>query len=226
MTAAAVAGLMATPHCAAMCGTPCSAVCAQAQGRSAAAWWSFALARLASYAVAGALAAAVVSALAEWSALSRVLAPAWTALQWAAVALALWWLATGRQPAFLMRLGRNASVETASRSGEAVVRWKARSAWRPAAAGSLWALWPCGVLQSSLMLAALAPTVASGAAVMALFAVASMPGLWWVHRAWQAAGAQSPSASQWPLRLAGVVVLATLLAGWAGHTAPKALCWY
>jgi sulfite exporter TauE/SafE len=87
---------------------------------------------------------------------------------------------------------------------------------RAAAAGGLWFAWPCGLLQSALIVAALANGAPGGAAAMAGFAVASAPGLWlgpWALRRWglgggaaayearvaRAAGALLVAASAWAL---------------------------
>ena len=48
---------------------------------------------------------------------------------------------------------------------------------RALVAGSLWAAWPCGLLQSALLVAALGSSPATGAMAMAAFALASAPGL-------------------------------------------------
>jgi hypothetical protein len=84
-----------------------------------------------------------------------------------------------------------------------------------AAVGGLWVAVPCGLLQSALLVAALASTPASGAAVMAAFALASSLGLLLAAAAWQRTVA-TPGALRWAVRLAGVMLAAS--SGWAlGH---------
>jgi sulfite exporter TauE/SafE len=165
-------GLAGAPHCTAMCGAACAGLvrgCGPGQARSA--MWSLLAARLASYAVGGALVAASVSWLNAWSAQVAVLRPLWGMLQFAALLLGLWLLWRGRQPAWLQNLGRTA-VQPAGR----VVWFKGPA--RAAAAGSLWVALPCGLLQSALVVAALGSGPLEGATTMAVFALGSGVGLW------------------------------------------------
>jgi sulfite exporter TauE/SafE len=154
-------GAAAAPHCALMCAVPCAAV-TRGGGRDAI---LFQAGRLAGYAAGGALAAASIAGLAAWTRALPWLAPLWTLLQLAFLALGLWWLATGRMPARLLRDGPSPA---AARAG---------SPWRATGAGLAWVAWPCGVLQAALLLAALGGSAAGGAAVMAAFALASGPAL-------------------------------------------------
>jgi sulfite exporter TauE/SafE len=77
-----------------------------------------------------------------------------------------------------------------------------------ASAGSLWVIWPCGLLQSALVVSGLANTPLAGACVMAAFALASSLGLLWLPQLWHWwAQRQGTSASRaWLER--GVVRLA------------------
>ena len=70
-------GLAGTPHCAAMCGAPCAALTGR---RSPGSIVAFQLARVASYAIGGAVAAASMGALASLSQLSPAIRPLWTLL--------------------------------------------------------------------------------------------------------------------------------------------------
>jgi sulfite exporter TauE/SafE len=86
---------------------------------------------------------------------------------------------------------------------------------RSAALGGAWVLLPCGLLQSALLVAALASDAVGGALVMAVFALASSLGLLIVGAAWQRAIA-TPAALRWAVRLAGVMLAAA--SAWAlGH---------
>lgn len=201
-------GIAATPHCAAMCGAPCAALSGGCRRDAA----GFHLGRLIGYAAGGALAAASMAALAAWTQAAPALRPLWTLLHLALLALGLWWLATGRQPAFLQR---DAAVPGAS-----VVRMHRRpKALRAGAAGLAWVAWPCGALQAALLLSALADGPATGAGVMAAFAIGSMPGLAaapWLFSRWQAwrGTAASPAAvATLGFRVAGAGLL--LGSGWA-----------
>ena len=198
-------GMVASPHCMAMCGAPCAALTSGC-GRSAS---GFHLGRLLGYAAGGAVAASSVAALGAWSQLAPALRPLWTLLHLALLALGLWWLATGRQPHWMQR---NAAVPVR------VVGQRGRPL-RAGLAGLAWVAWPCGALQAALLLSALASSAQAGALTMAAFALASMPALavapWAVAR-WQAMGGGRPSPVQWAtlgFRVAGLGLV--LGSGWA-----------
>ena len=77
--------------------------------------------------------------------------------------------------------------------------------------GVLWALLPCGLLYSALLVAALSGSAADGAGVMALFALGSgvslMAGPWlWLR-------VRGPSSGQWAIRIAGLALFAS--SAWA-----------
>ncbi len=170
-------GLAGTPHCAAMCAAPCAAACGP--GRSAAV--SFQLARVASYAVAGAVVAGSVGALATLSQFSPTLRPLWVVLHALILTLGLWMLWQGRQPAWMGAIGRVPAPTAAAPGG-----WQPlKGPLRAAAAGSLWAALPCGLLQSALLVASLADSALAGAGAMAAFALASSAGLIVGPWAWQ-----------------------------------------
>jgi uncharacterized protein len=163
-------GLAGAPHCTAMCGAACAA--ATRGGKSAV--WSFHLTRVAAYASAGALAAAGVGALSALGQVSPALRPLWTLAHAAALALGLWLLWHGRQPAWLQSLGRAPRLAAVP---DAQGWQRMKVPLRASAAGAVWVAWPCGLLQSAIVVAGLANTAASGAAVMAVFAAASSAGL-------------------------------------------------
>lgn len=208
ITGAALLGLAGTPHCAAMCGAPCAAVCGKDRAADAVA---FQLARVAGYAAAGAVAAASVGALAAVSQLSPALRPLWVLLHAALLALGLWLLWRGRQPAWMGQVGRvpvQVPQAAGAGSGWAPVGGPRRSTWRAAAAGALWAAWPCGLLQSALLMASLTGGAAAGAAAMAAFAVASSGGLLlapWAWR-WLARSGRGPRVEKALVRAAGAML--------------------
>ena len=209
IVSAALLGLAGTPHCAAMCGAPCAALVG---GNSGTALVAFHLTRVASYAAGGAVAAASVGALAALSQLTPSLRPLWTLLHVLALALGLWLLWHGRQPAWMGRLGRAPS--TASETG-----WQRMAApVRAAAGGSLWVAWPCGLLQSALVVAGLVGNAWSGAGAMAAFAMASSGGLvaapWLWQRYLRKPGAQR--VERWVVRASGLMLV--VASGWTlGH---------
>ncbi|HRD97054.1 MAG TPA: sulfite exporter TauE/SafE family protein, partial [Rubrivivax sp.] len=98
IASAALLGLAGTPHCAAMCGAPCAALTGAGSPAQVVA---FHLARVASYAVGGAVAASSMGALASLAQFSPALKPLWTLVHALAFALGLWLLWYGRQPAWM-----------------------------------------------------------------------------------------------------------------------------
>jgi sulfite exporter TauE/SafE len=215
LLAALLMGAAGSLHCTAMCGAACAAV-AQRHGSSA--LLGFHVGRVASYAAGGAIAAASVGALGTWGQALPALRPFWSLLHVAALMLGLWLAATGRQPAWLSAWSR-APQSAVAGGGWLPVGGPAPGRWRAplgaTAIGSAWVALPCGLLQSALLVAALANTAIGGAAVMASFALASSLGLLLSAAAWRRA-VSSPHALQWAVRLAGVMLAAA--SAWAlGH---------
>jgi len=212
-------GAAGAPHCAAMCA-PASVALLRRCGRQAphASPWSFHLSRLLGYALAGAVAASSVGALARLGQLSPVLRPLWTLLHCAALGLGLWLLWQGRQPAWLENLGRGAS-RVAPQRADAGGWQRMQGPAKASAAGLLWVAWPCGLLQSALVVAALANTAWGGAAVMAGFAATSAAGLGlapWAFARMAGTGAGALQVQAWAVRLAGAALAAA--SAWAlGH---------
>jgi sulfite exporter TauE/SafE len=174
---------------------------------------AFHAARVAGYAAGGALAASSVAVLASWSQFSPALRPLWTLLNAGALMLGAWLLWRGRQPAWLGRLGRVPARPVQREGWEAV-----RMPLRAASAGAAWVAWPCGLLQSALVVAALSSSALSGAATMAVFALASAPGLaagpWLARGLLTGRGAAAREA--WAVRAAGLMLLGA--SAWAlGH---------
>ncbi len=207
---AALLGLAGTPHCAAMCAAPCAALGGawlnQASG------WAFHGGRLLSYVFGGALAAGSVASLAGLAQLAPAVRPLWALLHAAALGLGLWMVWQGRQPAWLLSW-RNA---LASPAAPTAAGWqRLHGPVRAGTGGALWLGWPCGLLQSALVMAALANSVLGGAAVMAAFATTSATGLVlgpalllrlsrgrapvWQGHAIRLAGAMLAAASAWAL---------------------------
>ncbi|MBL8330939.1 MAG: sulfite exporter TauE/SafE family protein [Rubrivivax sp.] len=218
IASAALLGLAGAPHCAAMCGASCAAVVGSCGGREPTPRAvSFHLARGLGYATAGALLAAGVGLLALAGSAAPVIRPLWSLLHMAALALGLWLLFTGRQPEFMTRLGRQRSTELAPAAVAGGGGWKLmQTPWSAAAAGSVWVAWPCGLLQSALVVAGLANTPQVGAAAMAAFAATSALGLHAVPVLARYAGRSGGRAVSWAVRLAGLALV--LGSGWAvGH---------
>jgi len=159
----------------------------------------------------GAIAASSVSALAVLGQASPLLRPFWTLVHVAALALGLWLLWNGRQPTWLSRIGRPVSTVVQPPAG---ARMRVSGPARSLMAGALWLAWPCGLLQSALVIAALANGPAAGAAVMGAFAVASSVGLWAGPALWwrlNGGGAIASLVGTWSVRLAGAGLAAASL---------------
>ena len=221
-------GLAGGPHCAAMCGAAHGAI-AQRGGAAQAQQALLALqaGRLVSYALAGALVAQSVSWVRSFEAAAPLLRPLWTMLHVAAIALGLWLVWSGRAPAWLAQASRQASPV----AGTQPLRFFARmpAARRAGLLGLCWAGMPCGLLQSALIVAALASGPVQGAGVMAGFAAASSLSLWLVPRLWLRFGARAGriGESSLAVRLAGGLLAGSsifALAHGLGSAIAQALC--
>lgn len=201
---ALVMGLAGGPHCIAMCGAACAGLGQAAGERRTQALWSFQLGRLLGYSALGGLAAATVQGLGWLTTQSAALRPVWTMLHLAAFLLGVLLLVQARQPLWL--------DTAASRLWAKVRAFNQR--WgmaAPAVVGMLWALMPCGLLYSALMVAALSNDVLSGAAVMALFALGSSVSLW--AGPWLLLRLGNLGDGRWGMRLAGLALAG--LSAWA-----------
>jgi sulfite exporter TauE/SafE len=198
-------GLAASPHCVTMCGSPCAAM--TCHGRSDAV--GFHAGRIVGYTVAGAVAAASVTALGAWTRTSPALQPLWLLVHLGFLGLGLWCLAAGHMP---RRMARDGAVPMT------IVQRDARP-WRTGLAGLAWVGWPCGALQAALLVSALADGPIGGGLVMACFAVASMPALaaapwlWGRWRSWSGHTITPAAAAAWGYRVAGAGL--ALSSGWA-----------
>jgi hypothetical protein len=221
---AVLMGLAGTPHCLAMCGAACTAAAGGGRARQL---LPFHLGRLLAYSVAGAVVAASVGSLAAMGQAVAALRPVWTLVHMAALALGFFLLWQGRQPGWMERLGRTrgpARVE--HRGGQ---HWQVMAApVRSAGLGLAWVAWPCGLLQSALLVAALANSPASGALVMAGFAGASAaglllgPALWWRLSGGRAGGLAGSASGAAKGTASGAPATAVR---WAGAALAAASAW-
>lgn len=212
---AVLMGLAGAPHCAAMCGAPCAAL---TRGPGPLAWLPFHLGRTVAYAIAGAVAAASVGLVAQLGQWTPALRPLWTLLHLAGLGLGLWLLWRGRQPAWLERWGRDAA-------GQRTGGWQAvQGPMVRAGAGLAWVAWPCGLLQSALLTAALANGPLGGATAMAGFAVASSWGLAAAPALW-AWARRHPGLDTLAVRLAGALLAAASLWAVAHDLIVRAVAW-
>lgn len=210
--AALLMGLAGGPHCVAMCGAASAAVirivplapAGQGAMPALAAPAAFHLGRIASYAAAGAVAAASVEGLALASAQVAALRPLWVLLHVFVFAWGAMLAVTARQPLWAQRAGRWLEARLRPRAGRRVTG--------VLATGALWVALPCGLLYSALMLASLGNGPLQGAGLMALFAIGSglslLLGPWlWQRLRWGGQGARQA----WGARLAGVLLAGVAL---------------
>ena len=189
-----------------MCGAACAGIGQAAGLRKNSALLLFQLGRILGYALLGALAAASMQGLGWLTVQSAALRPVWSMLHVAALVLGLVLLVQARQPVWLESAGRRVW-----RSVRALAAGWGGGA--PLLLGTLWALLPCGLLYSALLVAALAGGPLAGAMVMALFAlgtsVSMLAGPW----LWLRLRGAAPGDGQYGVRLAGAALAAS--AAWA-----------
>lgn len=214
-------GISGGAHCLVMCAAPCGALTGQGGGKPQASeqavqWVShkrrgrgrllgFHLGRLVGYGAAGAMAALAMERLAWLSQFSPALRPAWTMMHVMILAWGALMVLQARQPAWIEAAGRRVWAKTkplVSKPGGVF------------AAGVAWALLPCGLLYTALLMAALSGSVANGAACMVLFGIGS--GLWLVAGPWAWSRLRerlNALRGSWGTRLAGAVLLT--MGAWA-----------
>ena len=207
-------GVVGGPHCVVMCGAACAGLGQAAGPRRNTALLLFQLGRVLGYALLGGLAAASLQGLGWLTVRSATLRPVWSLFHVAALVLGLVLLWQGRQPLWLDGIGRKIWMR-ARQMGVA-------QGALPLVLGVLWALLPCGLLYSALLVAAMAGSVLAGAGAMALFALGTSvtmtvgPWLWLRLRAPGNSGlasAQNRLGAQSGVRLAGILLAVN--SGWA-----------
>jgi len=197
-------GLAGGPHCVVMCGAACAGIGRAAGAGSTRAMWTFQVGRVFGYSVLGGFAAATMQGVGWLTTQSAVIRPVWTMLHVAAAVTGLVLLLNARQPLWM--------------EGAAKAVWAGTRSWlgshgvaAPLLLGTAWALIPCGLLYSVLLVAAMSARPLDGALVMALFVVGTsvsmMAGPWlWLRL-------RASGSGQWGVRLAGAALL--LSSAWA-----------
>ena len=220
-------GFVGGTHCLAMCSAPCGALVGQGrsgrlpeldrQGSSVqAVHWAprggvlrrgvaFHTGRLAGYAGVGAFAAFAMDSLAWLTQQTTALRPVWTLMHVAVMVWGLLMMVQSRQPVW---------VEQAGRSVWRRVQPLVNAPGGVLATGFLWALMPCGLLYSALLVAALSGGPLEGALTMALFGLGS--GSWLVAGPWiwsRLKHRLDARRAEWGTRAAGGLLFA--VAAWA-----------
>lgn len=208
-------GLAGGPHCVAMCGAACAGISRAAGERSTRALWTFQFSRMAGYALFGAFAAGSVQGLAWLGTNTAAIRPVWTMFHVGALLLGAVLIWQARQPAWIENLG-----QTVWRKARPVLTSLGRRA--PVVLGVAWALMPCGLLYSALLVASLSANALEGAAIMALFSLGTSISL--TTAPWLLLRLRGGRSGAWGIRLAGLALAAT--SGWAlwmGITNPTGL---
>lgn len=198
-------GLAGGPHCVAMCGAACAGIGQAAGTRKNSALLSFQLGRIVGYSLLGSLAAASMQGLGWLTVQSAALRPVWSLFHVAAIVLGLALMWNAQQPVWLESAGRKIWAH-ARRLGTG-------SGGAPVVLGTLWALLPCGLLYSALLVAAMAGGPLDGAAVMALFALGTSVTMTAGPWLWLKLRGATPGSGAWGMRLAGLALAAS--SGWA-----------
>lgn len=212
---ALVMGLVGGPHCVAMCGAACAGIARAAEPRSTRALLVFQASRLLGYSVFGAVAGGTVQGLAWMGQQTAVIRPLWTLMHVAALLLGLALLWQARQPAFIDGWAQGIW----RRARPVMARLGPRA---PVVLGAGWALMPCGLLYSALLVASLSASALSGALIMAAFAAGTMVSLF--AAPWLLLRLKDARSGGWGIRLAGLaLVLLSAWALWMGVTDPTGL---
>lgn len=208
-------GLVGGPHCVAMCGAACAGIGHVAGGRGAHALALFQASRMLGYALTGALAGGTVQGLAWLGTHTTVIRPLWTMFHVAAIVLGLSLVWRARQPAWIDSAGQGIW----RKARPVLVRMGMRG---PLVLGVAWALMPCGLLYSALLVASLSADALEGALIMAMFSLGTSVSL--TAGPWLLLRLREARSGAWAIRLAGLALAAT--SGWAlwmGMTQPTGL---
>ncbi|MEQ1599295.1 MAG: sulfite exporter TauE/SafE family protein [Methylotenera sp.] len=196
-------GLAGGPHCIAMCGAACASLQKGQGGVND--LWKFQAGRLIGYASLGALAAGSVKSLAWFSNQTFALHPVWTFFHVLVLSWGLILLIYARQPIWADNFGRQiwGRVRQLSQMPGGVIT-----------AGMLWALMPCGLLYSALLVASLSANALSGAFSMATFSIGTSISLMFGPLLWL----KLKNGNKWinesvSMRLAGLLLV--IVAAWA-----------
>ncbi len=194
-------GLAGGPHCVAMCGAACASL-TQSQPKKPFAIQFYHLGRLCGYALLGAIATFAITSIAWLADYTAALHPLWTFFHVLVFFWGLLLVIYARQPVWVDRTGRRiwAQVKKLShaKGGHFYI-------------GMLWALMPCGLLYSALIIASFNGNPLGGGLTMAAFAVGSSVSLFFAPWLWLKL--KTSMVESYGMRLAGLVLSAA--SGWA-----------
>ena len=198
-------GLAGGPHCLGMCSAACGGIVRLDRSTAWRGMAKFQAGRFLGYSLAGGLAAGAVQNIAWVAAQTGALRPLWTLFHLAILGWGLSMLILVRQPMW---------VEGVGYRFWSVLRPKLARQSLTFAAGAAWALMPCSLLYSALLVASLCGGPWEGALSIALFAAGSGitlalgPWLWVRVQVWR-----HPARQGWSMRAAGASLVA--VAAWA-----------
>lgn len=203
-------GLAGGPHCVLMCGAACGAMQTPPNPSSPQRSiplrvvqtipWSFYLGRLVGYGLLGAIAAETLRGLAWLSNQSHLFQPLWTFSHTLIFAWGVLLLILGRQPQW--------AVQRAQQVWAWIKQHTAHAKSGYFLTGIVWALLPCGLLYSAVMLASLQSQWLQGALVMIAFAAGSATILALAPFVWHAGQQSLP---RWFSEAAGMRLSGSLL---------------
>lgn len=193
-------GLAGGPHCVAMCGAACASF--NQSSSQPYAIQLYHLGRLCGYATLGAIATLGIQSIAWLSSYSAALHPLWTFFHVLVFFWGILMLIYARQPVWVDRAGRNIWQHVQKLS-----RIKAGHFY----IGMLWALMPCGLLYSALIIASFNGEPMGGALSMAAFALGSSVSLFFAPWLWLKL--KTNLVEPYGMRLAGLMLSSA--SGWA-----------
>ena len=186
-------GLAGGPHCVAMCGAACTSFTQSSEKPYAIYFYHFG--RLCGYALLGAIATFAIQSIAWLSSYSAALHPLWTFFH----VLVFFWgvilIIYARQPVWIDQAGRRIWQQVKKLSlvkgGYFYI-------------GMLWALMPCGLLYSALIIASFNGNPLGGALSMAAFAAGSAISLFFAPWLWLKL--KTTVVEPYGMRLAGLLL--------------------
>lgn len=190
---ALVMGLAGGPHCVAMCGAACSSFTQSAEKPYAI--YFYHLGRVCGYALLGAIATFAIQSLAWLSSYSAVLHPLWTFFHVLVFFWGLILIIYARQPIWIDQAGRRIWQQ---------VKKLSKISGGYFYIGMLWALMPCGLLYSALIIASFNGNPLGGAISMAAFAAGSAVSLFLAPWLWLKL--KTTLVEPYGMRLAGLLL--------------------
>jgi sulfite exporter TauE/SafE len=200
ISSAFLMGLAGGPHCVAMCGAACAGF--SQTPKQPYAIYQYHFGRLSGYAMLGAIAAIAMQSIAWLSAYSKILHPIWTFFHILVFFWGVMLMIFARQPLWVERAGGHIWQK---------VKKLARIQCGFIFIGLLWALMPCGLLYSALIIASFNGNVFGGAISMAAFAIGSSVSLFFAPWLWLKI--KTNAIEPYGMRLAGLLL--SLASAWA-----------